>query len=1013
MEKTGAVLVMGGGIAGIQASLDLVGMGLRVYLVEQEPSIGGTMAQLDKTFPSNDCSMCILSPKMVEVGLNPNIELLTYSTVESIDGKQGDFRVKVRNKAKCVDWDKCTGCGACAEACPFKVPDLYNTGLSERRVAYIQMPQAVPKRAVIDLENCKHCKKPLCEKACEANAIDHENAEDAFEEFTVGAVIIAPGFDTYDPSGLGFGYGRYPNVVTSLEYERILSSTGPWAGEILRPGDGEHPKKIAFIQCVGSRDARRGHSYCSAVCCTHSLKQSMLTMEHLPGTETTIFNIDLRSYGKGFESYYERAKNMGVRFISNRAPVVFEKKNGDLLLKYENEDGRVNYETFDIVVLAVALEPSGGIKFAAENLGLKRNEHDFIASPPLEPGATSEEGVFACGLALGPRDIPDTVAGASGAAARAAVMLKDVRGTLIKSMEFPNELDVEGKAARIGVYICHCGINIGDVVDCSGVAEYASGLPGVVVSRDVMFSCAQNTQDDIKADIEKYRLNRIVVAACTPRTHEPLFQATMREAGLNPHLFEMANIREHCSWVHPEFPEAATKKSKDLVRMAINKSRRLSPLYRESLEITRGAMVLGGGLAGMTSALAIADMGYPVRLVESSEKLGGILLDKPSTLECDDVPVALESLIKRVSKHPEISVSLNSRLDEISGFVGNFRYGLTDGTEGECGVIVVAVGGVEAKPQGYLYGTEPNVITGKELDSRILAGDLPKGKVTFIQCVEGRNEKRQYCSRLCCTQTVRQARSLVIEGCDVNVIYRDLRAYGFAEDSYLASRQEGVRYFNIPDDPSAMPEVIKDDNGLKLKFYDVGLASEVMMNSDWVILSCAIEPSPESEQVSQKLKVPIDADGFFLEAHVKLRPVDFATDGIFLCGLAHGPKRAEETVAQALGAAARAATVLSHDFMETQAVVAEVDTSICRGCEHCTTVCPVSAIEMEELNDMGYIRRVARVNTALCVGCGTCAGVCLPGAIQQRGFRDRQVLAAVNAISDDIERVDVSCEGLK
>ncbi|MBD3172005.1 FAD-dependent oxidoreductase, partial [Candidatus Bathyarchaeota archaeon] len=622
MEKNGAVLIVGGGIAGIQASLDLADSGFKVYLMDKEPTIGGIMTQLDKTFPTNDCAMCILAPKLVGAGRHHNIELLTYSDLVDLRGKEGNFTAVITRKARRVDPEKCTGCGDCAKKCPVEAIDEYNEGFGARSSSYIKYPQAVPLVATIDKTKCIGC--GICAEVCKADAIIYEE-ETVEKEIDVGSVILSPGFKAFDPSKLTeYGYGRYPNVVSSMEFERILSATGPYRGVVMRPSDGDLPKKVAFLQCIGSRDERIGNPYCSGVCCMYAIKEAVIAQEHNEGLEASIFFMDMRAFGKEFDDYYTRAEEEhGIRFIRSR--IASTTQNPDtrgVILSYEKE-GEIVEDEFDMVVLSVGLSPPEDAQKLAESIGIKLNKYGFAETSIFEPLETSRPGVYVCGAFQGPKDIPDSVAQASGAAAKASKSIASARGTMVSKLEYPDEKDVSSAEPRIGVFVCHCGINIGGVVGISSVVEYARQLPNVVFAEENLYTCSQDTQENIKEKIIENDLNRVIVASCTPRTHEPLFRATLREAGLNEYLFEMANIRDQCSWVHMHEHEKATEKAKDLVRMAVAKARLLESLKKHIIETTPIGLVIGGGLTGMTAALDIADQGYDVHLIERTDKLGG------------------------------------------------------------------------------------------------------------------------------------------------------------------------------------------------------------------------------------------------------------------------------------------------------------------------------------------------------------------------------------------------------
>ena len=921
--------------------------------------------------------------------------------------------------------DVCQVCGTCAYICPterIKLEDIskneavpildeYNERLNTRSAAYISYPQAVPNKAAIDDRYCVYTLKgecKICQEVCEADAIKFEQEEKQIK-LNVGAVVLSPGFELFDvQSKEDLGYGHYPNVVTSIEFERIMSTTGPHLGHILRPSDDKEPQNIAFIQCVGSRDCER--DYCSSVCCMYATKEAIIAKEHASGDlQCDIFFMDLRAYSKGFDEYYQKGKELGIEYIRCRPPVIEEiPETKNLVVTYiDEEDLKVTRE-YDIVVLSVGMDPPKNVKEISEKFGIELNEYNFCKTDTFTPVESTREGVYVAGPFTEPKDIPETIMQASGASAKVLSLLKDERGTLITKKEFPPETDIEGQEPRIGVFVCHCGTNIAGVVNVPSVVEYAKTLPNVVYANNNLYTCSNDTQEVIKEVIKEHNLNRVVVASCTPRTHEPLFRNTIREAGLNQYLFEMANIRDQCSWVHMMEPEKASEKSKDLVRMAVAKAQMLEPLQTRFVPIIKSALVIGGGVAGISSALELAGQGYDVYLVEREKELGGNLRHIHYLLNGEKPQEELKKLIQRIEDHPKIHLYTEAKIENIDGSIGNFKTTLsTQGKsiEFEHGVVVVATGAQEYKPKEYLYEQNEKVVTQVELEERLGAGGewstpgndhFPK-TIVMIQCVGSRDEERPYCSRICCSVAVKNALKIKEISPDTNVyiLYRDVRTYGFREGYYTKARQQNVRFLRYPDDQK--PEVTQNGEGLQVEIFSPALNAPVEIPADLVALSAGIVADEGNEEISKFLKVPLNQDRFFLEAHMKLRPVDFATDGVFLCGLAHSPKSVDESIIQAQATASRAATVLAKDSIELEATISHVIDESCDGCAYCVEPCPYQAITLIEYMSKGSIKKTVEVNETACKGCGCCMATCPKKGILVKGFTLEQLGAQVNA----------------
>ncbi len=876
----------------------------------------------------------------------------------------------------------------------------------EERVGYREIEQTLDEEAAVaEAKRCLACGEcsecMQCVAACSAEAILHDMLP---EEVTinVGSLLLTPGFEPFDPVGRGeYGYETCRNVITSLEFERILSASGPFQGHVLRPSDRKEPKRVAWIQCVGSRDIQSGNEYCSGVCCMYAIKEAIMAVDHVPGLEATVFYNDIRAYGKGFEAYYEGAKkNYGVQFKRGIISSVKERQQtNNLVLNYVTESGEVTEEEFDLVVLSIGLRPSSSTVELAETLGIERNRFGFCQTDPTMPSRTSKDGIYVAGAFAAPVDIPETVMTGGSAAALTGEILHEVRGTMIRERTYPPERDVSDQQPRIGVFVCRCGTNIARAVDVPDVVEYAKTLPNVVHAEENLYTCSTDTQVKIAGAIREYNLNRVVVASCTPRTHEPLFQETLREAGLNKHLFEMANIRDQCSWVHGSQPAKATFKSKDLVRMAVGRAATLRPFDDLRIDVDQRAIVIGGGVAGMTAALSLADQGFETAIIEREPEPGGIARRLKRMLDGPDPQAFLAEMVERVKEHPLVKLYTAAAIEEVSGHVGSFeatirQNGNTLKVGG--GAVVVATGGAPYEPAEYHYPESDAIVTQLELEEKLEDKSFAAGlkEVVMIQCVGSREEEHLYCSRVCCQEAVKNALAIkeANPNANVYVLFRDIRTYGFDELHYQKAREKGVVFIRF--DPENKPDV-RVDGGLRVTVDDDVLGRPVELRPDVLVLSAAIRPHPESETVSQLLKVPLTADGFFLEAHVKLRPLDFGSEGIFLAGLAHAPKSMAESISQAKGAAARAATVICKPVLDRSGVVSEVDQDACAGCLTCVRLCPYNVPAIGE-------EGVAYIEPASCQGCGLCAAACPRKAITTRHYRDVQLSAKVDVLFGDL-----------
>jgi len=983
------VMVIGAGIAGIQSALDLANAGCKVVLVEKEPSIGGKMAALDKNFPTLDCSICIEAPKMSDVINNRNIEVLTLAEVTRVDGQAGNFNVTIRQKPRFVT-DQCTRCNECVLVCEQTVRNEFDCGIVFRKAIYTPFEQAEPGDYAIDIMNCLNdppdyipCNN--CMEVCLPDCIDFNMTTRTLTR-NVAAIIAATGFDLIDATLLpDYGYGKHPDIITSLELERLLQASGPSKGEIIRLSDRTHPERVLFVLCVGSRD-QRFCKYCSRVCCMYSIKEALQAVDH--GIKNvTILYTDIRAYGKGFDEFYTRSRREGVRFVQGR-PAKVRADGRAIRVRYEStQEGRVEDEAFDMVVLAPAIIPSMGLNKLANILGIGVDSDGFIKATETKGDliATTREGIFACGCCTGPKDIADSVTEAGGAASYAL--------GYVTSRTWPQEPEVEAidpnGPPKIGVFLCDCGSNIAGVINVPEVLEYARTLEGVAHAERVQFACAANTQELMERTIKEKKLNRLVVAACSPKTHGPTFQRVASRAGLNPYLFEMANVRNQDSWVHKEYPAEATLKAKDLVRMSVEKASRLKPLTTVKVPVVQRALVIGGGIAGMTAATSLAKQGFETHLVERNEKLGGTLLQlaqlAPSGLNANQ----LAQLEEKQMTDAGVRVHLKTTVENVSGFVGNFNAHMSNGTALDVGSIILATGAQPYRATEFGYGNGERVITSLDLEKRI--DEFKDENVTVVGCVGSRNDKRG-CSRFCCQTMLSQAIKLRDRGNTVRVLYKDVRAFArFAEEMSAEASRKGVQFFQYNRD--VLPEqAISYQNG-HVGLHDELSGLDVAIPTDLLVLNIGLSPEPDND-VAQQLRVSRDPEGFLLESHPKLAPVETAIGGVFLAGTAQGSKDVRESVAQALAASAKAARILSRPEVEQEPLAAVVDYEKCTLCARCIPVCPYSAIR-------GEVRKSLEIVQSMCMGCGACAAECAVDAIEMPEFTDKQILAEIDAATGE------------
>ncbi|KPK22430.1 MAG: hypothetical protein AMJ70_06050 [Dehalococcoidia bacterium SG8_51_3] len=1002
MAKSDAVLVIGAGVAGMKASLDMAEAGHSVYLCERKPSTGGTLAQMDKWFPDNHCSMCQILPTLnsdksfqtcLRRGLvHPNIELLLNTEITELQGEAGDFNVTVNTRSTGVDAQLCIGCGLCTEVCPVEVASRFDEGLGQQKAIDTSNPYVTPRQYAIDWEKCTLCGE--CVSKCPTQAINLEQKEST-RQLHVGAVIVSTGFEEFDPRlAMQYGYQRYPNVITSIELERLLSPGGPSAGALVRSSDGRAPASIAFLQCVGSRDRRR--DYCSSVCCMFAVKEATLIKKAWPQTDVHIFFMDLRAFGKGYYRYYERARDeFGVDFTRCRVPVVKEDpQNHNLVLTVASEDGAPTRHQFEMVVLSVGQTSAPQFREFCQKLGVEVGQWGFCRTQPFSTVETSREGICVCGSASGPKDIADTIVEAGAAASEASKWLSPPAARKTEKKE--EEKEVGEKEPRTAALLCGCGGEIGSALDLEQLADNVGKLPGVVCVEQVPYLCYAETLETIKKRVKEHKVSRLLLGACAC-INKPVLDNFAAQVGVDPELIKMVNLREDIVWVHRDQPDKALTKANCLLAMALEYIRQQDYPPASLTSVTPGALVIGGGIAGMTAALSIAQHEIEVHLIERSSELGGNLKEVFSTLESGDTQPLLGDTVEQVSDNSHIHLHLESEVAAVSGYAGNFSVKIKEKDESlntvEVGAIIVATGGDEYHTTEYQYGQDSRIITQHELEKSLSAGGLDPGglsSVVMIQCVGSREKERPYCSRICCSQAVKNALKLKEANpeIEVNVLYRDVMTYGFKEEHYTRARENGVRFIRY--EPDRKPEVKSDKEQLTVEVVEPVVGGTLVLEPDLVVLSTGVAPG-ENRAMADILTVNLDEDGFFQEAEEKFRPVDFLREGIYMCGLAHSPRGVEETIAQARAAARGAVSLLTSKQLEAGKIISETVQRQCRKCEMCIAVCPYDArVRDEETNEVVVLE-------ALCQGCGACVVACPSGAAKIRGFRDRQVFSLIDA----------------
>jgi heterodisulfide reductase subunit A len=999
------VLVVGGGLGGIRTALDLAEAAKDVVLIDKDYTVGGLMTQLDRTFPTNNCDLCTIAPHLSESNRQEHIELMTMTSVEGVTGAKGNFSVTVKTKPRFINLEKCTGCGDCYTEFPECV--RFNPGLDHRAPTCMRYPQATPQSFSIDLDKCTDVKALV--KVCPAGAINPDDMP-ILREIKCASIVLSPGASLFDPSELDYlGYATLPDVVTSLEYERILSASGPTSGKLVCPSTGKQPKKVAWIQCIGSRGLQKGAgAYCSNACCMFALKEAMITKERFQkDIETTIFYMDMRTFGKDYEQYLNRATDeYGVRLLRSRPHSILQHEGQDnLTLTYTQDDSTTQLEEqFDMVVLSTGFKTSEDTRALATTLGLELNDDFFPVTEGLNPVATTKPGIYVAGTFQSPKDIPDTMVQASAAACMAGADLPLSEKKSSEEPESARERDISQEEPKVGVFICDCGENIGGVIDVESLVQHAASLPHVAVAKAEGHGCSRLSMENIRQAIEEEQLNRVVIGGCSPRTHLAKFQDLLGKAGLNKYLVEIANIRDQATWVHSGRPDEATVKAQDLIKMAVAGAVKAQPLTDQSLPMNKNVLVVGGGVTGMTSALQLADQGFQVYLTEKSDKLGGLAKELIKTLEGDDVQAFIGDLVEKVQNHSKIQVFTRALIVDHSGMPGMFKTGMQSGPQMfyrqiEHGVTILATGAISNRPSQYLLDESAAVRT--QLETQKFIHENPEAvkkwdNVVMIQCVGSRTEENPNCSRICCQNAIKNALAIVEINPDarVFVLYRDMRTYGFQEEYYQKARSKGVLFVRYDVDNPPVVEAAGDQ--VDVTFYDKILGMKLAVTADNLSLSTGmIADNDSTEELAMIFKLSRTNDGYFLEDHIKLRPVDMSVPGFFVAGTAHSPKLIRESVTQANAVASRALTMLARDVINLGAASAKVDGNLCASCLICVRACP---FDVPFINADGY----SEIDPAKCHGCGMCVSECPAKAIQLMQFEDDRILAKVEQLLERI-----------
>ena len=992
MEKK--IVVIGGGIAGLTASITAAENGDEVLLIESSSSIGGMLERLDTWFIDDACGMCQILPQFSSDEkldrclrrdfYHPKIKIKTLTKLEKAEETEEGMLLTLKRKPRYVDEIKCIGCQLCEEVCPEEAPDIFDKGLTKHKAIHTLYKGSLTKSYYIDKNICTECGK--CVEVCPTKAIDL-NQKESLEKVLAKSVVITAGFSEIDPSTLtSFGYGRFKNVLTSLDFERLISRTGLHPEELKRPSDGKTPQKVALIQCVGSRDKER--AYCSSACCMYAIKEARKIKQLSKETDVSIFYMDIRTFGKGHYRYYTDTEKMGVTFKNFRIPSVTEDSEHNIIIKYE-ENGKIKIEKYDLIILSTGQEIKEDTKNLLDAIRVKHDEYGFITPEDFQTVRTSKSNVFAAGSIIEPKDIENSVI-----EARAAGFLASTKKWTENKSEDNEQVPIDYNIAKFAIFICTCGGTINKFIDTKKIKESMENYPGVVLVKELDLICQDDKLKKITETIKNNGITRVIFATCSPAKYEILIRNAISRIGFNQAMLEIFPLREQVAWAYDSNGEDIAIQR---IKAIVEKMRFAVPLDTITAKGTPRAAVIGGGLTGMTAAISLSSKGVKVELIEKSEQLGGTANNLSTTLEGENVSNYIKELSTKINDDSNITVYYNSEVTGFSGSAGNFNVEINtqeDVKRLPVGAIIIATGAEEYKPTEYLYGKDKRIITQLELEKRFLdtQSEIQNLKsIVMIQCVGSRNDEHPWCSKVCCSDAIKNALKLKEKNKDINItiLYRDIMTYGKKELKYTEAREKGINFIKFT--KSDEPRVTLDENGkIIVKTNDTVLSRELQFEPDLLVLSTGIVPR-NNKNLSEILGVSLDDDGFFSGSNPKFRPLESEKAGIFFAGLCRSPEGIRDATAEAIASAGMAYQFLRKTTLTQRRTISEVIERWCGGCKFCIDACPYDARYFD--NE----KKVVKVRELDCVGCGNCVSVCPSGATKLRGSKDKQMLVMIDA----------------